>query len=702
VHQGQGQTHACAGAPGVETRCVLGALGTGKTRALVERVARLLDGGADPRDLLVFAASPVAVDATHARLAERLGAERAADVRVCTPRAFALEVLGTPQGRAFTGREPRVLLSYEVNVLMEDMKTSGLRAGRLKEMLKFFYRSWTELADDDPNWLCTDEELQVHGLLKDCLAFSRGMLEPEVANFALNCLRADAQALEAARVPHVLVDDYQALGRASQLLAGMVARTSLTVAGDAFASAQVYESYPYAAGLDELLAAPGVAVERLEASSRPRAVVDAACALRARAYQALAQNEEERCEERLAAQARLENITIDQMRARLAASSESDTPRDPKPLALTDVRAAESAHAGAVESQVLATPQDELAAVVARVEAALAGGVAPERVYVATPNRTWTGSLAKAFAAHGVATAAAWDARPLNGDPRDLARCEAARVLALLQLAADPTSSVAWRSWCGFGDWLANSTGFAALRNVGLEAGADLYATLSSLSDAAERAGVDHAADMVPGDRLGADERASVERIVTAYRAGRALADQLAGLEGAALLERAACLVLGKDAPVPAALREIGGVPDAQALDAAGLLGLVYGLASGEDGFGQAAGSVRLGSVDQAAGLAFDLLVVCGFVNGFTPRHAYFDQVSTSPAKQRQMRVSEARRLYGALTGCCEAAVFTSFTQLDALQAERLDVKVDRIRMRDGKRVAAVSPSVMLADLGLQ
>ena len=49
----------------------------------------------------------------------------------------------------FTGREPRLLLNYELNALMEDMKTSGLRPGRLKEMLKFFYRGWTELAADD-------------------------------------------------------------------------------------------------------------------------------------------------------------------------------------------------------------------------------------------------------------------------------------------------------------------------------------------------------------------------------------------------------------------------------------------------------------------------------------------------------------------------------------------------------------------------
>ena len=685
-----------------KTGCILGGPGTGTSRALVERAAALLEGGARPCDVLVLAASPNAAAGLRELLAARLGAERAAAVPVRTPRELELQLLATPQARAFTGREPRLLLNYELNALMEDMKTSGLRPGRLKEMLKFFYRGWTELAANDPDWLISDEELQVHRLLGECLAFYGGLLECEVAALAVNFARADAAVFEPLRADHVLVDGYQALCRASQVFAGMLARASLTVAGDVFACAETYEPYPCAAGLDELAATEGVQVQKLEVSAAPRAVVAAACALRDHAHAALAELDAECREERLAAEARLENLTIDQMRAKLEASGAAEKPWSPLTPAHTSLRAAEDAPAGAVESLVLETPEAEAAAVADRVEAALAAGVAPERVCVAVPNRAWTAAMGRELASRGVAVATAFDPRSLNGDLRDLARCAVPRVLTLLQLAADPCDSAAWRTWCGMGDWLANSPGFCALRNVGLGAGAGLHETLASLSDAAERAGAANPADVVPGERLGADERASIDRIVAAYRTGSALAAQLAGLTGAGLLERASQLALGSaEAPVPAILRTLAASLGNPAFDAAGFVGHVRAVAAGEGSLAARPGSVCLGALEQLAGLPCDLLAVSGFVNGFTPRHAYFDQVSTSPAKQRQMRAAEARRLYCLLCGCAGVAVFTSFTQLDALQAERLDLRVDRIRMRAGRRVAAVSPSLMLEALGL-
>ena len=82
------------------------------------------------------------------------------EVTVTTPRALALDVLSDAEAMRWSGREPRLLTAYEELFLLEDMKACGLRPKRLREMLKFFYRSWTELADDDPNWLVARRGIQ--------------------------------------------------------------------------------------------------------------------------------------------------------------------------------------------------------------------------------------------------------------------------------------------------------------------------------------------------------------------------------------------------------------------------------------------------------------------------------------------------------------------------------------------------------------
>ncbi|MFR7404557.1 MAG: hypothetical protein ACLUW6_08145, partial [Coriobacteriaceae bacterium] len=119
--------------------------------------------------------------------------------------------------------------------IMEDMKVSGLKQRRLHEMLKFFYRNWTELAggaEDDDGWLIPGEEADVHALLKDVLHFTGGILEPEASAMAVRFLLARPDALADVQRSYVLVDDYQMHSRASQHLANLLARDSVTVAAD--------------------------------------------------------------------------------------------------------------------------------------------------------------------------------------------------------------------------------------------------------------------------------------------------------------------------------------------------------------------------------------------------------------------------------------------------------------------------------------
>ena len=386
----------------VKAARIVGGVGCGKTQELIERVCSLLSNGEKAESVLALCATPQACESFTLRLgtAAKAAGVNADGVTVTTPRALALEVLSDAEAVRWSGREPRLLTAYEELFLLEDMKVSGLRPKRLREMLKFFYRSWTELADDDPSWLLAGEESNVHKLLKGNLAFTRSIAEPEAGNLAVNYLRGHAGARGAHSFAHVLVDDYQRISRASQLLADLVAAETLTIAGDRAACVQVYDSYPYAAGLDEFMDAHEGA-EDIELSACHACAAGAAAA------------------SKLLADPAMQSIAF---------------------------HVAEGVTA--VQTVVLesALPEDEFGAVARFVADAVASGMSPADVTVATPNGVWSRNIVKALLAAKVPAQALADRQPVRGDIRDNDRCVPARVLTALDLVADPDNAP-WRTF---------------------------------------------------------------------------------------------------------------------------------------------------------------------------------------------------------------------------------------------------------------
>ncbi|HIY84564.1 MAG TPA: AAA family ATPase [Candidatus Rubneribacter avistercoris] len=449
---------------------IVGGVGTGKTEHLVERAAQLAAAeGAE--SVAVFCATPSAARAFAERLRERMG-EAAEGVRATTPRAFALEVLANEESRALTGRDARLLTAVEEKFLLEDLKVSGLRPKRLREMLKFFYRSWTELADDDPDWLLPGEEATLHGLLKDNLGFMRAVIEPEAANLALNCLRESEAVRTAHRFAHVLVDDYQCLSRASQLLAELAAEKSVAVASDPAACVETFDSYPYAAGLDEFAERhPDAQLVELGACRRGRAT------------------------------------------ARAAANVLADPVFEGRVLPAFD-----EAEEGALDVLACSDPAAEFERAAAYAAEAVEAGTPAARVAVAVPNDVWARNVSATLKARGLRAKTLPSRQPIGGDARDLERCVPARVLTALNLVADPDDATAWRCWCGFGDYLLNSAAFASLREQGLP--------LVEALAAADGGDAPHAVGM---QRVADARRAGLELISQAQGlAGRALLDALA------------------------------------------------------------------------------------------------------------------------------------------------------------------------------
>ncbi len=614
---------------------IVGGVGTGKTQALIDRACKLLAQGAKGTDVLVVCATPQAAAAFKARLATSasVAGANAADVTVTTARALALDVLGDAEAIRWSGREPRLLTAYEELFLLEDMKVSGLRPKRLREMLKFFYRSWTELADDDPEWLLAGEETNVHNLLKANLAFTRSILEPEAGNLAANYLRSHDGARTSHAFAHVLVDDYQRLSKASQLLCGLVAGESLTVAGDRTACVQVYDSYPYAAGLDEFMDAhPGAADEELAACHTCAAGAAAAA--------------------KLLADPAVESVAFH---------------------AADDVAAGETV---VLEGEL---PENEFVNVAEYVAGVISEGVSPADVVVAVPNGIWGRNITKALLGAKVPAQHLTDRQPVRGDIRDNARCVPAHVLTALDLVANPENALAWRCWCGYNDWLANSSAIANLCSYADEHSEGLVAALRDVMGGAQAVGsgeVDHV--------VGA------KRVADAHVAGLALINAAAGLNGSVLLDKLTELVTGEaGATAPAVVSSLcldGEDNSAAAMAARFRARLLSPTIDGSR-------AVQVVPYDQVAGLSPKVLVIAGFVDGFIPCREYFDSAEMPLDKQEKEHAKDVRRVYTLAGKASQQLVVSRFRTADLESAGRLKLHIGRIRLQDGKRMCLIPPS---------
>ncbi len=639
---------------GISAQRTLGGAGTGKTSAAIKSALALLEDGCPASRIALFGPTPQAA----AELSARFKAEAcrsSADITgvfVGTPRQHALRVLDSDRAFAVTGRRARLLSSLEMDFLIEDLKVSGIRAGRIRSMLQFFYRSWTELADDDEHWLITAEEKNLHTLLKDNLRMLESLLEPEVANLACKVLTLSNEGRLATEGPasecadasggsspmtydHVFVDDYQLLSRASQRLCCLSATSSISVTADPHASVRAYESYPYAAGVEEFEALfSDVKTQVLSLSCRAQAIH--------RAHVALVKHEQ-------------------------LGSLPSDT--------------SDSAPEGSVKAVVAKTPEEECRSVVKLVRDALGSQEGGRGVLVAVPNANWARNITEALHAAGVEANSHvskhhWRAR-LRGGPSDALP----RLLCSLRLVADPQDCLAWRVWCGFGDGMANSTAFDGIREA-MQGGVTLVEALDSL-----------AAGNLPLKRgsLGAD------RVAHAYRKGRALIEGAQGRCGAELIDYLSGYLPDDSraravSVFSALLNSESGTLSAPAMLQAAFDSFDGPLARGE-------GVVAVLTYEEAIGAKAGTLIVAGFVNGFVPKGDWFDLTKTPAGKQAKLRLDYARSVAALVDSAQKNLVLSSFSGTDLETAVKLNLKIDRIKMEDGRRTACISPSFFAESL---
>ena len=615
----------------------------GKTALVRARVEALLCSGVPAEQVCVVAGSDAAVQA--------MGDVAARGVTVTCARDLELSILSTPEAQAFTHRAPRLIMPFEDDFVKEDLKTTGVAAKQLKGMLGFFRKSLTTLETDDPYFFWEKDEQTVFNLARTCLT-AYGPIHPcELAGMCVHYLATLADPSCALPARHFVVDDYQALNRASQLVLEALAPESLWACADPTDASEGADPFPYGKGIEEFRTRNEGAVSVALPAPAPGAVAGAASQLADSGFfNALSLGLLDSCGEH----------------------------------EVTDTYTVPCADAPVEGVELLESFgwKEEFGKVASYVKDKVDAGADPSQVVVAAPNLTWARSLAKALKATGLPVRKMATGQLVSANFRKVEECDEARFVSMLGLLANPQDGICWRVWCGVGDYVACSNVFCELATHDCaEEGKTIVEALESLVAAVSEGSIGSTHDAV----------------AEAYLAGRAIIDELADLTGRSLIDKLASK-LGVRRMGEALLDAcLAAGPDASA---AQMFASVHARATRRDFFGDAAG-VSVCTYADVAGVSCDHLVLAGCMNGWLPEHAYFDAASAS-AKVRQGIDKKARALFYTLAGCAKKTLaISSFADADLEVSEKLNLKGYRVSAgTDGRRHMSVRRSV-IADYAL-
>lgn len=217
--------------PGTPLRVMAGP-GTGKTFALMRRVARLLETGTAPSAILVVSFTRTAANDLIFHL-KSLGTPGADRVVASTLHSLCFTLLRKNAVFQATNRVPRPLMGFEVDCMVTDlaMNFGGKRVA--SDLVKAFEAYWATLQHHQPGWPQDPLQQNFHRDLLQWLTYHEAMLIGELVPRALDYILQNPASPHVPTYAHVLVDEYQDLNRADQVLIDALAQNrALTVIGD--------------------------------------------------------------------------------------------------------------------------------------------------------------------------------------------------------------------------------------------------------------------------------------------------------------------------------------------------------------------------------------------------------------------------------------------------------------------------------------
>ena len=213
---------------------VLAGPGTGKTFSIMKRVSRLIEEEDNLQSILLVTFTRMAARDLVRKISE-IGIPEDIDVEATTLHSLSFSILNKEQVIEATSRTPRPLLKFEMEPLLHDLKYQGLGGIRdLRKNIRAYESAWARLQREEPGWVQSEEDKQLENALLSWLKFHEAMLIGELIPITLNYLRTNPASPYYKKYEHVIVDEFQDLNKAEQVLIQHLAENenNLCVAGD--------------------------------------------------------------------------------------------------------------------------------------------------------------------------------------------------------------------------------------------------------------------------------------------------------------------------------------------------------------------------------------------------------------------------------------------------------------------------------------
>ena len=207
--------------------------GTGKSFALMRRVARLLEEGQEPSRVLAVTFTRNAAASLVQDLSE-IGVTGCEKVNARTLHSFCFSLLNREEVFTYLNRTPRPVitfpkagsLQFEASTMLSDLIQEEKKFGGKRDCTKrirAFEAAWARLQSQQPGWPQDSMDQLFEQHLIAWLRFHNAMLIGELVPEALRYLRNNPMSNALIAFDHVIVDEYQDLNRAEQEVVDLLA-----------------------------------------------------------------------------------------------------------------------------------------------------------------------------------------------------------------------------------------------------------------------------------------------------------------------------------------------------------------------------------------------------------------------------------------------------------------------------------------------
>jgi DNA helicase-2/ATP-dependent DNA helicase PcrA len=207
--------------------------GSGKSFAIGRRIARLIEDGCAPRDILAITFTRTAAKDLRTDIS-KLDVEGSDQVAARTVHSHALSILMKENVIEATGRTPRMILDHELEPALRDLDRPEFGDVRAKKRLLDEYLAvWATLQTDEPAYVPDDDQRAFEDALIEWMIAHEGMHVGEVIPVAIRYLRNNPACESIGEYRHIFVDEYQDLNRAEQeFIRRIRGDACLTIVGD--------------------------------------------------------------------------------------------------------------------------------------------------------------------------------------------------------------------------------------------------------------------------------------------------------------------------------------------------------------------------------------------------------------------------------------------------------------------------------------